>query len=270
MEYIKREEQKKIQLEILDYVIKTCNENNLTYFLGGGTLLGAIRHKGYIPWDDDIDIMLPRKDYEKLYEICNKDNDSTYKILSYKNEDDYYYPFNKIVDSRTKMIENKFREIKNLGIYIDIFPIDFVPDNKKKIKNIFKYYRIRERLVDIYKTANIDAVTKNNKKLILKKIILTLLKNKKVLKHFVKEMDEIGKKYIETNSVACISGRYYEKEVMPSSYIKDFVMVDFERKKVKAPVGYDEYLKKHYGNYMKLPPEKDRVADHDTTSYWRR
>ncbi len=269
MERITPEEQKKIQLKILKYTADICKENNIKYFLGGGTLLGAIRHKGYIPWDDDIDIMIPREDYEKLIELFSVNENSDYKLLCYKNCDDYYYPFAKIVNKRTKMEELKFNDIKEMGIYIDVFPIDFLPNNEKKIKQIFKKYDKIYKLVAIQNARCLNKVTESKIKLFLKKLLLPIVRKPKVRKMLLKKIDKLAYNYKDTDKVACISGRYLEVEIMPKEYISDSILVDFEDMKFTIPVGYDEYLRKHYGDYMKLPPKEKQVAEHETVAYWR-
>lgn len=115
-------ELKRIEINILDYVADFCNKNGITYYLDGGTLLGAIRHKGFIPWDDDIDIAMPRKDYDRFVHMCL--DDSRYKILSYETDEKYIYSFAKVVDSYTKLKEWGTAEYEQLGVYIDVFPID--------------------------------------------------------------------------------------------------------------------------------------------------
>ena len=224
---------KKIEIEILDYVTELCNKNNLTYFLGGGTLLGAVRHKGFIPWDDDVDIMMPREDYDKLAQVISNIDNNRFLYLNYKDNNDYYYPFAKVVDKRTKVKELDCKEIKDLGVYIDIFPIDNVSDDMQE--NKLKWY------MSIF----------NNYKKVLEK------------------MENLGKKYPNSNTVACITGRYFEKEIMPKSYIEDFIMAKFEDREYKIPKGYDLYLTKHYGDYMQLPPKEKQVSNHDNIAYWR-
>jgi len=265
---INLEEQKKIQLDILKNFKQICDENDLKYSLGGGTLLGAVRHQGYIPWDDDVDVMMPRKDYEKLLEIFNK-QDNNFKLISFYNTEDYYYPFAKIVDIRTKLEETEFREIKEMGIYIDVFPIDFLPDNDKTIHKIFSKYKKLQALIGLYQVKDLNKTTNSKIKLMVKKLLLPLLENNKFNKYILQQMDAIGKKYNDTKKVACISGRYLEKEIMPSDYISDYVLLDFEDEKFKAPVGYDAYLTKHYSDYMKLPSKDKQVAGHVNNAYWR-
>ncbi len=263
------DEQKNIQQELLKEIKRVCEIHNITFFLGGGTLLGAIRHKGYIPWDDDIDIMMPRKDYENLLNNFNIECNDNCKLINYINTHDYYYPFAKIVNTKTILIENEYKQIKDMGVYIDVFPIDFLPDNEKKIKKIMKKYRRIYKLIYMYQYNNISDVTENKVKLFLKKILLMIIKKFKLIPKILKYLDNIAIKYKNTKKVACISGRYAEKEVMPSSYIEDYTLVDFEGEKYKAPIGYDEYLTKHYGDYMKLPPKEKQIKEHDNEVYWR-
>lgn len=260
---------KKIEIEILDYVTELCNKNNLTYFLGGGTLLGAVRHKGFIPWDDDVDIMMPREDYDKLAQVISNIDNNRFLYLNYKDNNDYYYPFAKVVDKRTKVKELDCKEIKDLGVYIDIFPIDNVSDDMQENKKLFKKYKMYDILLGSYKMPK-EELKKNN---IVKRILRYILKwymsifnnYKKVLE----KMENLGKKYPNSNTVACITGRYFEKEIMPKSYIEDFIMAKFEDREYKIPKGYDLYLTKHYGDYMQLPPKEKQVSNHDNIAYWR-
>ena len=112
MEEMTIEELRKIQIEMLEHIDTICEKHNLKYFLLGGTLIGAIRHKGYIPWDDDIDICMPREDYKKLIEIINTQEDNKYTILNPYENEDYYYFFSKMVDNDTILIEDNYNRIK--------------------------------------------------------------------------------------------------------------------------------------------------------------
>ena len=130
-------ELKEIQLGILREIDKLCKAYHLKYFMSDGTLLGAVRHKGYIPWDDDLDIWMPRKDYEKLEQIMNQE-DSCYKVVNHKNTKGYIYAFGKAVDTRTILKENI--EVNcPMGIYVDIFPYD--GQKKKKKEDYIKHVR---------------------------------------------------------------------------------------------------------------------------------
>lgn len=263
MKKINIEIQKDIELNMLKYVAQICDENKLRYFLGGGTLLGAIRHKGFIPWDDDVDIMMPREDYNKLAMILKENNNKKYKYLDYKNCNTYYYPFAKLIDKRTKIIENENKEIEELGIYIDIFPIDEISDKEEENIKLFKKYKIYDFMLSSYRLKKFK-----NKRIIkyLIKIYMNLFNNDKKI---LQKIEKLGQKYTNTNTVACISGRYFQKEIMNKDYIKTYIWQEFEGYKFKVPVGYHEYLEKHYGNYMKLPPKEKQISNHDTEVYWR-
>ena len=134
-----------IQIGILDDVHRFCEAHGLTYFLSSGTLIGAVRHKGYIPWDDDIDIYMPRNDYEQfLQTYC--DETGHYRVINPQTEPHYYYTFAKVVDLHTLMVE-KETEGYQIGVYMDIFPVDYVSDDPKERELVFKkkklLYKIR-------------------------------------------------------------------------------------------------------------------------------
>ena len=120
----------KIELDILLYLDKVCRENDIKYYLSSGTLLGAIKYQGFIPWDEDIDVIFLREDYNKLIK-CFENETGRYKLLSIYNSKDYYYPFAKLVDTKTTLIENS-KPINDMGVYIDIVPMDGYLDDKFK------------------------------------------------------------------------------------------------------------------------------------------
>ena len=139
------QELRQIQMGILDDVHRFCEAHGLRYFLSSGTLIGAVRHKGYIPWDDDIDIYMPRKDYEEFLQTYTSDS-GHYRAINPQTEQHYYYTFAKVVDSRTRMVE-KETEGYEIGVYMDSFPVDFVTDDLQERERIFKkkklLYKIR-------------------------------------------------------------------------------------------------------------------------------
>ena len=128
MKEIEIEELKRIQIGILKHLDAFCKENNLTYFMCGGTLLGAVRHKGFIPWDDDIDIMMKREDYDKLIALYPKNDNSNFKLFSYELDKSFPYPFAKMDDCRT-IFEEEINDSYKIGVNIDIFPIDYITED---------------------------------------------------------------------------------------------------------------------------------------------
>lgn len=258
---ISDEELKKICLQILKRFDSICRENNLKYSITYGTLIGAIRHKGFIPWDDDIDVMMPREDYEKLLKL--KYDDGEYEIRNYRYTKNYYYIFTKMIDKNTYIDEYNRRE-KNMGIYIDIFPVDLINDDEKhlreKIKKNFKY----KKIVDIIGNKTIKKKSECSIKFIAKKIIKTLLTPLKKLIF----------KYIESN-VMSNEGKYCKQliytstttDYFPVEFWDNIIEVNFENIKVKAFGDYDVYLRRGYGDYMNLPPKEEQVTHHNFKAY---
>jgi len=261
-----KEELRTIQVGVLNHIDEYCKVKGLTYYLSGGTLLGAVRHKGYIPWDDDIDIMMPRGDYEKLLNEYVIEDDSYYKLFHYRYQEDYLYPFAKIGDTRT-FLEGDY----NTGIYVDIFPIDNIPDDIKSQENIvnkaIKLKKIRDN--KIYHLKNPKGISGYIRKI---QVDLTRLKNIIYsLKDTVRKIDEnaiSSNTYHPSKHKSILAWGYGHKEIMPSDVYKETVYVDFEGKKYPAPVGWDTYLRNIYGDYMQLPPENQRYS-HGFKAYWK-
>lgn len=133
-------ELRKVQTGILDDIHRFCTANGIMYFLSCGTLIGAVRHKGYIPWDDDLDLYMPRKDYDRFVKLYT-DAGGRYRVLDPKKEKNYFYTFAKVVDTRTLLVETE-TEGYQIGVYVDIFPVDYVSDNEAERQRIFKRKRL--------------------------------------------------------------------------------------------------------------------------------
>lgn len=250
-------EKKRIQLLILKRVHDICEENHLFYFLGGGSLIGAVRHKGYIPWDDDIDLMMPREDYNKLLCIINAKKGRLF-AFSAKSYGEYPYAFAKISDKCTRIASGRESIINGLGIHIDVFPYDGICNNRTITKlqyRIIEYMQLaREGLIITKKDLQHIPLIK---KLALKLCVATMTKTASMFK--VKNCKKAG---------CIVAIRFGEKEIISQEAFATRILVDFEDFQFYIPQGYDEYLKNLYGNYMILPPQKERRANHTAKIYW--
>lgn len=252
----------KIEHEILQEVVKICDENNLTYFLIGGTLLGAIRHKGFIPWDDDLDIAMPRGDYDKFLEISNDELGEEYWLHYSGNDPDYWLPFAKVKKKETIFDEANSRNIvSDKGIYIDIFPLD----NAKKEKSIFQSVQA----ITCKKMSRIilwkRGFYKSKPKLNLK-ILLGILKNKTVFEISNRQQKLMSMcKDKDTKYFVNLGSNYnYVKQTVPKDKYYPPVKVEFEGLFYNAPNDWDFILKRIYGDYMKLPPVEKRITHNPT------
>ena len=263
------EEVKQVELEALKYLKKVCKKNNLTYFLCGGTLLGAVRHQGFIPWDDDIDVALPRIDYMKLLKII--EDNGEYKILSPYNDNKYYFFFTKMVDKRTILIEKGSPKINKLGVNIDIYPLDGLPFKEPErflnlIRREFINFFFSRR--DLYYTSNTGL--KRLLKIFLyfpKHIYLSKINWSKRKKNVLSLMEKYD--FDKSKKVTFTLPRYGTKEIFDKEVFYKTVDVKFEGEYFSAPIGYDKYLSSLYCDYMKLPSEDKRKSHHYFRAYWK-
>ena len=265
---IETDEIKKIELDILKFIAKVCDDNNINYFLIAGTLLGAIRHDGFIPWDDDIDIALKREDYIKLKRVLLTLNDENYEIIDNSINDSYFYPFYKVIDKRTIIDEPSFNHIDNYGIYIDVFAIDGMPENDRLIKRHYNKIKNLQRLIFYNNEKRI--IDSNPFRLLLKLVIKQyahLLGNRRIIFKY----NSICSKYDVNNSTFSISNwpiYKFDSEVKPSKLFNDTTEHVFEKEKFKIPSEYDEILTRSYGDYM-TPPPIDKRRIHGIIAYFR-
>lgn len=264
------EEHKKVALDILINVAKFCDEHSLKYFLAYGTLIGAIRHNGFIPWDDDIDIQMPRDDYEKFITLFSASEHGDLMAVT-PNSPISKHTFLKIINRRTIKIEKaiNYKEQTPPGVDIDVFPLDYQPDDEAKY-NI--YYKRKQRLYLYYLMLILDKDNIDKKKIPLfilghfyVKNILRLDKKKIMLK-----VKEVNDNYSNDNSkfIGCTSSLYNSiKNRHKKEWYSARVLVDFEGHKFYAPVGYDSILKQMYGDYMQLPPKEQQITHHKNKVY---
>lgn len=260
MQAIGIEELKNIQKEILDEVVVFCEENNIRYFLAYGTLLGAIRHKGYIPWDDDIDIHMPRPDYERFIELYNKKKETNYQVVTHELDRRYEVPFAKIYRKGTLVKEILYKP-SVFGVYVDIFPLDGI---KSKWQAHVCGQCIRCLYIKTMIFSNRQTLARKARLLITKMILLPFST------HFIiKVMKRIATKYDyeKCGQVCSFGSRTATREILPREVFEESVTVTFENSNYRAPKGYERYLRQKYGNYIQLPPEDQRVSTHDSQAY---
>ena len=250
MKKLELDEIKKIELGILDYVVDICEKNNLRYFLAYGTLIGAIRHQGFIPWDDDIDIIMPRPDYEKLLDISASIPNEKYQVLSSRDKS-YFYGFAKVVDKKTRIVDENVEKIPELGVWLDVFPYDGKA-SKNSFNNKLCFYLNKLRAAAVYRK-----FPKEKGANYLIWMLCRLVGYRPFLKmyeFFCKKVPFDASEYV--GLISDITD--YHKHNLFSDVIK----VKFEGKDYDAPIGYDQVLKTYYGDYMQLPPEEQRVSHH--------
>ncbi len=261
---ITREESKQIMMAMLNDISEFCDKYNITYFLAAGTLIGAIRHKGFIPWDDDIDLEMPRPDYNRFIDLY-KDY-GTYAICKPKDSNSVYV-YAKVYDATTIKYEGgvDYSRFTPLGIDIDIFPIDGQPDSISK----FKKQILRRRKIFSYFHSCI-CPTKNKKLLSLAKIFVCRVFGKKFFSDlYVKSATQYS--YESSKMVGFIVPYvgYDLKHRHHKNVYKDRVKVSFEDGEYWVPIGYDEYLRDIYGDYMNLPPVEQQKTHHTNNIFWK-
>ncbi|GBD74299.1 hypothetical protein TEHN7126_0218 [Tetragenococcus halophilus subsp. halophilus] len=265
-------EQKKIMLEILDYIDKICVKYGIFYSLSGGTLLGAVRHKGFIPWDDDIDVMLTRDNYEKLiYHLEKEPGD--YTFLNYPITG-YQYVFAKLCSSVTYQ-KSPNSEINSLGIFVDIFPIDSLPTQSlEREKFVIEVKELQKKAVmaDFYSYAGSNTYLKKIVKAFLYFPKFYKLSRQSPMKRRLEalnlKMQEFNGK--DTKYVGFVCSRYaLTKEKFPKEIFEEYNYYEFEGRKYQGIKDADIYLTQLYGDYMKMPP-KDKQVNHDFYKwYWK-
>lgn len=267
-----QDEQKQVMLNILSSFALFCEKNGLSYFLDAGTLLGAIRHNGYIPWDDDIDVNMPRKDYDRFIQMVKKNNGYIEKHLKVEFPEETIYPFLKISDDRSILIEFADKYPMEVGVYIDVFSKDGILNDSIGARILCKISEILGLFLwfnkfSIYAWKNHGGLIKKGIALMGRLFIKdpnfpARLQDKLI--HINAQRHPIEKcKYVTTLT----NGEFHKRA--PKECFDRYEMTEFEGRKFRIPVGYDTYLRCLYpGDYMQLPPE-DKRTHHNTIIYWK-
>lgn len=254
-----------LSFQVLLKFRQICDENRLNYCLTYGTLIGAVRHQGFIPWDDDIDVWMPRPDYEKFISYCMEHEDALapFALKHYKTCKEYIYPIARFVDSRYKIDYTNAKEY-GLGLFIDIYPLDGANLNDKKHR---KKLNVLMRKIAVRGTSNY--VRSKNKLKNLIKYPFYLFYKRKPLTKALQKIDLLAQKYgyDESDMVGCSVWSLVGYGRHPKEDLADYVEMPFNGEDLKVPVGYDRILKAYYGDYMQLPPESERIAHHFYSAY---
>ena len=258
----------KALLEIFKAFVAVCEKHHLRYYLIGGTCLGAVRHKGFIPWDDDIDVGLPREDYEKFIQLQDEFKDTPFFIQTWKSDPKYIYGYAKLRNSNTTYIENFYKHFQfNQGLWIDIFPIDGfskVVKPAKKFKN-----KVLSTWAAVYLCYPFASRRKFSKRTFFLDLLINLFFAWPLwflnIGHYQNKIVDKRVKKIPFEDAALVGlffGTNPKKEAMPREIFDGYSIGEFEGMKVRIAKDYDKYLSLLYGDYMKLPPEDKQVGHH--------
>lgn len=250
-----------MELGIMEYIHETCQKIGVKYFLAYGSLIGAVRHKGFIPWDDDMDICMLREDYEKLQDYLIANPDERYEVMSYKNNLNYVYPFMKVQDNHTYLLEEDVRIDSNMGIYVDIFPVDGY-ENDANFKNKMTKL-IKKRQLSCYTFKGITN-TKSVLNSLIRYISVIIFYFTNTNK-YVAQIEELAKsrKVSDYEEVDYLIYKDMNKPVWRREWLEQVTTGTFEGKEFMIPKNYHEILTSDYGDYMQLPPVELRFSHHD-------
>lgn len=280
MHKISLEEMKSIELNILKDVSEFCDKNNICYYLCGGSLLGAVRHRGFIPWDDDIDIAMPREDYKKFLKIYNQE-EKFYKVNAIENNKNWHMSFARVEHLKTVLYEKTLKsKYRKRHLFIDVFPIDGIPNNAEDERN----FMIKQKILGIILNASSfcffpsrhysdskekNVSLKNSIRSLMKYVAISLfsLINTQTI---ARKLNFNSKKYElgttkDVGITVAVWGLRFEKSSYASFERRQ--KFQFEDGEFWGPVGYHEYLTRTYGDYMTPPPPENQVSHHNFEAY---
>lgn len=256
------EELKNSQLSLLKVLHQFCTENHISYWIDSGTLLGAIRHKGYIPWDDDIDVGMLRPDFNRFMESFNKSN-TRYKFYCVDNDKSFHYPYGKLIDTETLLYEPDEKGNK-LSINIDVFIYDNAPDNDKTVEKMYRKRNFYRRMLNMHLSHHKPTGS------FLKRVLFRCVRLYSKLfspSYLCKKMSRNAKKYQNKTTLRVGDFTGFSGIVCEKTVFDKMIDVEFEGETFKAPAGYDVWLRAFYGDYMQLPPPDKRVSQHSFVAY---
>lgn len=265
MKELSLQELKEIEFEILKVFDSFCKENNIRYFLSHGTLLGAIRYKKFIPWDDDVDVLVPREDYNRLLSLY-QDNER-YRLFAFEKDQNYRYPYAKLCDMTTRKDEPSYNNGVVLGVDMDIFPLDAWDDSLEKAKREVKSQRKAMFRLGLTKLKKPDSL--NPIKRFVKGVVMALCKMRGS-EHYLRKLIKGSQAYKNAEAVYlgnkawCVYG---ERDIIPAEVFANSVEIEFEGERFPAPADWDKYLTCLYGDYLPEPPKEKQKTHHSFVAY---
>ena len=258
---LNEDEIKDLELGVMDYIHNLCEKENINYSLAYGTLLGAVRHKGYIPWDDDIDISLKRDEYDKLYQAVLRDNDPIYKVASWENDARYPYPFYRVYDARTVYENNYIENDIDLGICVDVFPFDYYADVNKEMVKLDTYRRLS--VYTLYGIHSKNAGLKN-----IVRYLLVLVFRLTRVKTWNKKMNLLSMQANDNDSIDYLMENKRTSTKFEKTLLDKVMDSPFEDRIYKIPEASHQILSAIYGDdFMEIPPVEKRVKHDDFVAY---
>ena len=258
---LNEEEIKELELGVMDYIHNLCQKENINYSLAYGTLLGAVRHKGYIPWDDDVDISLKRDEYDKLYQAVLRDNDPIYKVASWEKDARYPYPFYRVYDARTVYENNYIENDIDLGICVDVFPFDYYADVNKEMVKLDTYRRL-----SVYTLYGIHSKNAGLKNII--RYLLVLVFRLTRVKTWNKKMNLLSMQANDNDSIDYLMENKRTSTKFEKTLLDKVMDSPFEDRIYKIPEDSYQILSAIYGDdFMEIPPVEKRVKHDDFVAY---
>lgn len=258
----KRKKIWKVQIDLIKELHRICEKYNLKYFASNGTLLGVIRHNGFVPWDDDVDIVMPRKDYDKLMEVAKEECEYPFFLQTAANEEEYFRNYARLRNCETTAMPFRDWNKKSCnGIFIDIFPLDGYSENK--FKNSIQQFRFKLNCAlantYIYYPDFEDNGLVRKVLYTISKVYCKMFKYTSLLNKIEKIRTKVSYEKASTIYEVTHGGKFM---VFPKKFYENATYMDFEYIKLPVPAEYDQILKKHYGDYMQLPPKEERGQHH--------
>lgn len=261
-----------IELGILKYIRDICDEYNINYYLAYGTLLGAVRHQGFIPWDDDVDIWMPREDFTKFMNVIKENPHPVYELVCFEMDSRFTAPLPKVIDNRTRLCQNyAFIEKVELGVYVDIFILDGVGDD---ISTANANYN---KSMEIYKKwfrADTKMFPPGKKKFgSFLRWVRNLRYKARGIPYFLEKLIQNNSRYsfYDSDYVAALNAGTPDANsaLFENKLFGQESELIFENEEFRVPSDYEVILKSCYGNYRELPPEEKRVSHHCYTVNWK-